>query len=146
MEIKFRAIGLDKNEWIYGYVAFSSDKTCCVIIHKQGNNDMQHTAVDPETVCQFTGLKDKNKVDIYQRDILKEIEYYGQYIPEIDGRKEREYFSTVDWGSEGWCHFPLTNTSCKSKESGYGFYDHPFEVVGNVIDNPDLLPEKNVNN
>lgn len=70
--IKFKAKRLDNGEWVKGdlvhstsYVGISypSDEFSDVpIVHR----------VDPETVCQFTGLKDYENQDIYEGDILAE--------------------------------------------------------------------------
>ena len=32
-------------------------------------------AIDPETVCQFTGLRDNNGVDVYENDIIQDHEF-----------------------------------------------------------------------
>ena len=73
--IKFKAKRLDNGEWVKGdlvhstsYVGISypSDEFSDVpIVHR----------VDPETVCQFTGLKDYENQDIYEGDILAEKRY-----------------------------------------------------------------------
>lgn len=73
--IKFKAKRLDNGEWVKGdlvhstsYVGISypSDEFSDVpIVHR----------VDPETVCQFTGLKDYENQDIYEGDILAEKGY-----------------------------------------------------------------------
>lgn len=71
-EIKFRGISLDTWKWVYGYCVFDSKKESANIVHKLGNNEMQHTAVDPKTVSQFTGFKDERDItEIYIGDVVK---------------------------------------------------------------------------
>ena len=62
-EIKFKAKRLDGKGWVVGYgICVLEDYT--LIFHKQGINLMQSTEVNPETVCQFTGLLDKDGKEI----------------------------------------------------------------------------------
>ncbi len=66
--IKFRGKTLDTNKWIFGYYFHQLDDgiNAHYIISKEGIERI----VAPETVCQFTGLKDKKLKMMYEYDIL----------------------------------------------------------------------------
>lgn len=85
--------------------------------------------VDPSTICQCTGLKDKNGKLIWENDICDRKEEYPEIVKYNNG----------DW--------TLDYSYLKGKESGYcycnlGFYvleRKCVEVIGNIFDNPELL-------
>lgn len=84
--------------------------------------------IDPETICQYTGLIDKNGKKIWENDILEG--HLDDKFPE-DVTREK-----VIWHENGW---KTEEPGCVDKEYLDEFDTENFEVVGNVFDNPELL-------
>ena len=141
-EILFRGKRIDNGEWVEGYVFdndFSDDKRYFVgslVIEPNGGSksyDFDITGVnfcevDPETICQYTGLIDKNGKKIWEGDILE-----GHLDDKFTEDVTRE---KVIWHESGW---KTEEPGCDDKEYLDEFYTENFEVVGNVFDNPELL-------
>lgn len=65
-EILFKAKRLDNGEWVEGYLW--STRT---IGHTSLCGNLDEIVIDPSTVCQYTGLTDKNGKKIFEEDVLK---------------------------------------------------------------------------
>ena len=110
-EIKFR--GKHSNKWIYGYLLKSVDDNKYYISVSLD----QFYQVKAETIGQYTGLMDKNGVEIYEGDKVKAKFYDKEVIGEI--------------GFSDGC-FLLWN-SCVSDNQLFIFTD--IEVIGNIYEN-----------
>lgn len=130
-EILFRGKRLDHGEWTYGYYVKTKDyitgNKVSIIIPENAemhpNGEIRSNAVDDETVCRYTGLKDKNGTKIFDRDILK---------------SDEGNVGIVKWMPEH-CAFMIY---VKSENRYCYLWDNNFskiEIVGNIHDNPELL-------
>lgn len=84
--------------------------------------------IDPSTICQYTGLNDKSGRRIFENDILSG--HIDVEFPEDETRK------CVVWHENGWC---TNEPGCDYYEELDDFDSENFEVIGNMIDNPELL-------
>lgn len=133
-EIKFRGKDIENdNTWRYGsLITYPSACTSIIGFDKLGN-ELNHD-VDPDTVGQFTGLKDKSGKEIYEGDIISVNGKYPKLIRYID-----------EWAS--YCLANLTDLDCDLKTRywqqvspcWWTDYKREIKVIGNVYDNPELL-------
>ena len=148
-EIKFRGKCIETNQWVYGY--YDCVRTPFINwMEEYGMGGMLCSAqVDPKTVGQYTGLKDKNGTEIYEGDILK----MHQFL--FDGNEyEKETIGVIKWGEYGWLLSQIDGKEVneymghKNGEGEtylihfYGLHEESFEVIGNIHDNPELVEEE----
>lgn len=71
--IKFKAKRLDGKGWVCGYF-YEENGNTYIIENRQKESKLNRNLsyqIDPSTVCQFTGLKDKNGEEVWEHDLLK---------------------------------------------------------------------------
>lgn len=129
--IKFRGKRIDNGEWVYGYVDGTMYIDVVVIHTETGTFE-----VEPETVGQFTGIVDKNGNEIYEKDIIKAINYYCK-------TSYKQKTGYIAWLAQE-CGFVIVwkeyDSRLGHRNRGGGYYhDNSLEVIGNVFDNSELL-------
>ena len=84
--IKFKAKRLDGKGWVCGYF-YEENGNTYIIENRQKESKLNRNPtyqVDPSTVCQFTGLKDKNGTPIYEGDIVTYKDNNAERIGDIN--------------------------------------------------------------
>lgn len=134
-EIKFRGKEEYSGEWVYGYYCrggwinpVNGIETPRHIIHAEYLFD-----VDPDTLGQYTGLKDKNGKEIYEGDVVVVTNLM------VEGFGEQMLTSIV-YDEELAC-FDF-KASDRQRCICTSVLDAELEVIGNIFDNPELLEKE----
>lgn len=133
-EILFKAKRKDNGKWVEGYYR----RIPCMrmlehyIMPRNPKNRMEQYAIDPDTLCQYTGLTDKNGNNIWENDICDRKEKYPEIVTYNKGDWQLDY--SYVFGKE--MHTDACNLGFYVCERGC------VEVIGNIFDNADLLEVK----
>ena len=137
-EYLYKGKRLDNREWIIGFITFH--KTGKVFIKPIDGSATSSEEVDKDTICRCTVLKDKNGNLIWENDIIKK-HFYEDYDACVNSE---EYIGVVKHTDCAWIidtfrdgeykyAIPIFEVISYSEDVKY------FEIIGNTIDNPELL-------
>ncbi len=147
-KILFKAKRKDNGKWVEGYYCKINETTYCVeedykrfpvpthhyiLVETMTDwglpNKFYQFEIDPDTLCQYTGLTDKNGKKIWENDICDRKEKYPEIVVFNKGDWQLDY--SYVFGKE------IHTDACN-----LGFYvceRKCVEVIGNIFDNPELL-------
>ena len=152
----FKAKRLDNGEWVQGNILLDIEKNKSSETYRIYPVDHVDICriVDETTICQCTGLKDKNGKLIWENDIVNFLGHKGTIVFEC-GSFGIAYKAPIDWREIEANILPITGCdnvlyACANDnfislwEIYWNFNDEDdclstVEVVGNIFDNPELL-------
>ncbi|MCK9477980.1 MAG: YopX family protein [Firmicutes bacterium] len=140
-EIKFRGKRVDTKEWVYGVpfgkymihrmtTAYYDDE-----VPMSGYPEFDYIEVIPETIGQYTGLKDKNGVEIYKGDIVAGVAYSFDRKGVIVWINELAGFGVKYLGRDTPTAWEESSILKNIKNNNYHF---AAEIIGNIHDDPEL--------
>lgn len=134
-EILFKAKRKDNGEWVEGYYCKTTigndvrpSDVIFVPFKVSRNEEWGWMKVDSDTLCQYTGLVDKNGQKIWENDIVNRTDLHVVSEPSI-----------------GFIEYDLENTSFlihwtnKVEYSPTYHWKDKLQVIGNIFDNAELL-------
>ena len=124
----YKAKRLDNGEWVKGLPNYDINGNITELEIYKGFANCEIVEIDPSTICQCTGLTDKNGKKIWENDIVKSTnsgigiikfglynsKHYGFYIKWVE---DFDYREDIFY----WCN------------------NHFLTIDGNTLDNPELL-------
>lgn len=147
-EIKFRGRNIE-GEWLYGDLINSkiNNTPTAFIFPADAPNSYDRYSVNPNTIGQFTGLRDKNGKEIYEGDVLF-VREWDNIAMRVFDHEERDLFSLEECKG-GFLHesqmvvYFEEGSMCAGDYFISTLWDKEVELLGNIHDNPELLNGKN---
>lgn len=123
----FKAKRIDNGEWVQGYLYGIWEKR--YILWGMTNDIPDMIEVDPSTICQCTGLKDKNGKLIWENDVVKD--KHGNFY---------KAFWQDNYYQFSWICIKSDNKLfIEAKWNLWSIKNFEIEVIGNIFDNPESL-------
>ena len=120
-EIKFRAWTGERMEYDFLLYSYSNE------VYLSDENEQLE--VKPWTLMQYTGLKDKNGVEIYEGDVVRIDDTNWGYGGEYDKLNDSYLYKEISF-----------EDACFCLKDGLELYNYKdCEVIGNIHENPNLL-------
>ena len=163
-EIVFRGKRTDNGEWVEGWYIHTKRHHCIItgciddgyVVYGHYASDVAMYVVNPATVGQYTGLKDKNGNPIYEGHIVKcNHSFFTAEAEKAEAKKPRksygkeiekmtlDYFKCRYWRNyvvsfhDGRIRGQNGSDTCYLKQSY--IRNHEVEIIGNIHDNPELM-------
>ena len=122
----YRAKRTDNRKWVEGFLMDDSYINMPFNDNDVGGRFDDPVEIDPSTICQCTGLKDKNGKLIWENDIANCF--------------EAECCGKISWNeSEAGFYFDVLLEDGTYEEEHIYDYADCMDVIGNIFDNPELL-------
>ncbi len=140
-DIIFRGKRIDNGEWVYGDLVRDSIGGTYVFPNDTKGLYTEYK-VNPETIGQYTGLKDKNGTKIFEGDVIEYARYnlktgYKNY-------KDVKEVCRIFWNDNKHAFYLRTKLECGAA-SGLLLFDDDrcdgfdIKIIGNEYDNPELI-------
>lgn len=144
-EILFRGkdfSGVINHNWCFGSLDTIEDDRAIIIYSDRFGNKCR-IFVDPSTIGEYTGLRDKNGKRIFEGDIVKNDWCFikGNSIVRFGEYKSSDSSNDYQCGHLGFYLEHISDFNKRTVRKDIMYFANKCEIIGNVFDNPELLKE-----